>query len=260
MTVFDGDTLDARDPELIDRILPAVRWYMQYYVRLRAEGLERLGAEPTLHVANHNGGIFGPDLLATLGSLWHALGPTSPLYALAHDFAMKQLTPLGRCLQRFGALRASPENARRALAQGAHVLVYPGGDLEAYRHFSRRDRIVLGRRHGYLRIARELQAPIQPLVTHGAHRSAMIFHEGERLAQVMRLRSWARLERFPIALCLPWGVSFGPWLPYFPLPFSLRLRVLPKMFVKKHETDEQAHARVVTAMQRALSELSEVRP
>jgi hypothetical protein len=32
---FDGDALDAREPELIARALPAVRWYMRRYVRLR---------------------------------------------------------------------------------------------------------------------------------------------------------------------------------------------------------------------------------
>jgi 1-acyl-sn-glycerol-3-phosphate acyltransferase len=258
MPAFDGNSLDAREPELIARVLPALRWYMQHYVRLQVDGLPQLGTGPTLLVANHNGGIFGPDLLATLGSLWSALGPAAPVYALAHDFAMKQLTPLGRCLQRFGAVRASPDNARRALGRGAHVLVYPGGDLEAYRHFSRRNQIVLGARRGYLRVARELGVPIQPLVTQGAHRSALIMSEGQRLASFLRLRSWGRLERFPVALCLPWGISLGPWLPYLPLPFSLRLRVLPKLFVDQHETDEQAHRRVTDAMQRAMSDLCEV--
>ena len=257
---FDGDTLDAREPELIARALPAVRWYMRRYVRLRTEGLERLEPGAALLVANHNGGIFGPDLLATLGTLWSAHGPAAPLYALAHDFAMRQLTPLGRCLQRFGALRASPDNARRALTRGAQVLVYPGGDLEAYRHFSRRNQIALGARCGYVRIARELGVPIQPLVAQGAHRSAVIIGEGRRLARLMRLRSWARLERFPLALCLPWGLAWGPWLPYLPLPFALRLRVLPRTFVHAHESDEQAHERITTAMQHALSELCEVRP
>jgi 1-acyl-sn-glycerol-3-phosphate acyltransferase len=257
---FDGDTLDARKPELITRALPAVRWYMRRYVRLISEGLERLEGGPALLVANHNGGIFGPDLLATLGTLWTELGPAAPLYALAHDFAMRQLTPLGHCLQPFGAVRASPDNARRALTRGAQVLVYPGGDLEAYRPFSQRNRIVLGARHGYVRVARELGVPIQPVVTQGAHCSALILSEGRHLARLVRLRSWARLERFPLALCLPWGVAWGPWLPYLPLPFALRLRVLPRTFVHGHESDQQAHERITTAMQQALSELCEARP
>jgi 1-acyl-sn-glycerol-3-phosphate acyltransferase len=255
MMEFDGDSLQARDPRLIARTLPLLRWYMRRYVRLATEGLEQLGREPVLLVANHNGGLFGPDLPATLGTLWSTLGPDTPLYGLAHDFAMKQLTPLGRILQRFGALRACPENARRALAAGGQVLVYPGGDIEAYRHFRLRHRIVLGGRRGYLRIARELGVPIQPLVTRGAHASALIVHEGRALAQLIRLPSWGRLQRFPVTLCLPWGLALGPWLPYLPLPWKLRLRVLPKTLVRQDETLEEAHARIAGAMQSALNEL-----
>jgi 1-acyl-sn-glycerol-3-phosphate acyltransferase len=256
MHSFDCNDLDARDPELIERAQPALRWYTERYVRLQSEGLERLGREPTLLVANHNGGISGPDVPATLGSLWSVLGPTAPLYALAHDFAMKQFTPLGRVLQRFGAVRADPVNAQRALTRGGQVLVYPGGDIEAYRRFSRRDRIVLGPRRGYLRIARELGVPIQPVVTQGAHRSALIVAEGTSVARAFRLRSWGRLERFPLALCLPWGLAVGPWLPYLPLPFRIRLRVLPKTFITEHESLDEAHARIVGSMQSALDELS----
>jgi 1-acyl-sn-glycerol-3-phosphate acyltransferase len=256
MSTFDADDLDARQPELIRRVLPGVRWYMRHYVRLRVEGLELLRCEPTLFVANHNGGIFGPDLVATLGVLWSSLGPSAPVYALAHDFAMKQLTPLGRVLQRFGALRAHPDNARRALRRGAQVLVYPGGDVEAYRHHSQRDRIMLGGRRGYLRLARELGVPIQPIVTQGAHRSALILAEGKRIARLTRLQAWARVQRFPVAVCLPWGVAVGPWLPYLPLPFALRMRVLPSTLVGQDENLEDAHARVTGAMQLALSELA----
>jgi len=253
--MFDGDDLDAREPAFISRVLPMFRWYAQHYVRLAKSGLEHLGNEPALLVANHNGGICGPDLPATLATLWGCLGPEAPLYALAHDFAMRQLTPLGRVLQKFGALRASPENARRALSRGAQVLVYPGGDIEAYRHFSPRDAIVLGRRRGYVRLARELGVPIQPIVVQGAHRSAVVVSEGCRLARLAKLHRWARIERFPIALCVPWGLALGPWLPYLPLPLGLRLRVLPKTWVGPDDDVELAHARIAGSMQSTLNEL-----
>ncbi|HYP89785.1 MAG TPA: 1-acyl-sn-glycerol-3-phosphate acyltransferase [Polyangiaceae bacterium] len=256
MKKFDADDLDARSPQQIERILPLVRWYTQRYVRLQVTGLEHLQPGPVLTVGNHNGGICGPDLLATLGVLWGTLGVAEPLYALAHDFAMQQLTPLGRALQPFGALRASADNAARALERGARVLVYPGGDLEAYRHYRERDRIVLGERRGYLRVARSTHAAIQPLVVHGAHRSALIFSEGRRLARALSLQRWARLQRFPMALCLPWGLALGPWLPYLPLPLSLRMRILPKTWLAANESIEHAHARITRSMQLALDELA----
>ena len=70
-----------------------------------------------------------------------ARGPAAPLYALAHDFAMRHIKPLGALLRRFGALRAAPGNALHALRSGAQVLVYPGGDIDAYRHARRRDEV-----------------------------------------------------------------------------------------------------------------------
>ena len=139
---YDADSLDARSPERVAAILPLARFLNRRYVRLRAEGFDRLPSGPALYVGNHNGGIAGPDLCCTLGSLWEALGPEAPLYALAHDFAMRQVPPLGRLLQSYGALRATPDNARRALDRGAQVLVYPGGDLDAYRHSRRKDEVV----------------------------------------------------------------------------------------------------------------------
>jgi 1-acyl-sn-glycerol-3-phosphate acyltransferase len=260
MSPFDANDLDARDPKLIAKVLPFVRWYTRHYVRLQVTGLELLQPGPALIVGNHNGGICGPDLLATLGILWSKLGTEAPLYALSHDFAMQQFTPLGRLLQPFGALRATAENAQRSILRGAPVLVYPGGDIEAYRHFRRRDRIHLEGRRGYLRVARATDVPIQAVVVQGAHRSALIVSEGERLARALELHRWARLQRFPVALCLPWGLALGPWLPYLPLPFTLRMRILPRTWVGSNETIEQAHARVTARMQAALDELAGAAP
>jgi len=253
---FDGDALDQRDAAAIARLMPLLRAYSRHYVKLQAQGLELLNRSPKLLVANHSGGMAGPDLPSTLYTLWDELGCDAPLYALTHDFAMRQLTPLGRLLQPLGAVRASPANARRILMNGGSALVYPGGDIEAFRHFSGRNRVVLAGRRGFVRIARELGVPIQPLVVHGAHLSALIVAEGRAFAGWVRLHEWARLERFPVAFCLPWGVALGPWLPYLPLPFRLRLRVLPETWVTANERDAEAQARIAASMSQALRELA----
>jgi 1-acyl-sn-glycerol-3-phosphate acyltransferase len=256
MTELDADRLDARDPDLIASILPLVRLLNQRYFRLRTKGCDRLERGPVLYVGNHNGGIAGPDLSCTLGSLWEESGAEAPLYALAHDFAMRQLRPLGAALQRFGALRAKPENAIRALRAGAQVLVYPGGDLDAYRHARRKDEVVLGPRTGFVRVAQAARVPIVPIVAHGAHRSAYIFSEGAEIARLLRLKQWARLERFPLALALPWGLALGPWVPYLPLPFPIQLQVLPPIPVPEGADPERVRERVRAEMQTALDGLT----
>lgn len=252
---FDSDALDRRDPRLIARLLPALEQASRAYLRCRADGVEHLPAGPALLVANHNGGIMGPDLGCTLAVLWRALGPEAPLYALAHDFVMRQFTPIGRLLQRIGAIRATRANAARALAAGGKVLVYPGGDLEAYRSFRRRDEVALLPRTGFVEVAREAGVPIVPVVTWGAHRSAVIVSEGRWIAQRLGMSRWARLERFPIALALPWGLALGPWLPYLPLPFAVRLRILPPIDVRNADDVADVATHVQGAMQAALEEL-----
>ncbi len=252
---FDPDALDRRDPRLIARLLPVVELFNRRYLRLVVDGLEHLPSGQALFVGNHNGGISGPDLACTTATLWRALGPDAPLYALAHDFAFRQLTPLGRALQKIGGIRAAPENARRVFAAGGSALVYPGGDLEAYRASRDRDRIVLGERTGFVRVAQDAGVPIVPIVAHGAHRSAWILDDGRAIAKAIGLHGWGRLERFPIALALPWGIGLGPWLPYLPLPFRVRLRVLPPIAAPRDADPAQLREQVRAAMQNALDDL-----
>jgi 1-acyl-sn-glycerol-3-phosphate acyltransferase len=253
----DGDRLDLRDPALIARLLPFARMANRHYVRLQSEGFQNLPRGPVLYVGNHSGGVAGPDLCCTLTSLWDARGPEAPLYALAHDFVMRQCRPLGALLQRFGALRAAPDNALRALRSGAQVLVYPGGDIEAYRHARRRDEVVLGRRTGFVRVAQAAGVPIVPIVAHGAHRSAYIFYEGKALARLLGSKRWGRVERFPLALALPWGLTAGPWLPYLPLPFSIQLRVLDPIDVPPGADPVVVREQVRSAMQATLNRMAD---
>lgn len=253
---LDGDDTDGRNAALIRFLLPYARWANHKYFRLRIEGFENIPDGPALFIGNHNGGIAGPDLCCTLGTLWEHLGPDAPLHPLAHDFAMRQLEPFGTLLQQFGALRATPENACRVLGSGGKVLVYPGGDLDAYRHTARRNEVVLGPRDGFIRVARQTGAPIVPIVAYGAHRSAYIFSEGETIARAIGLKRWGRLERFPLALALPWGLALGPWTPYMPLPFPIRLRMLAPINVAPEADTRAVLAHVQAAMQSALDGLA----
>lgn len=254
---YDPDSLDGRDAGVIRAILPFVDAFNERYVRLRHDGLENIPRAPAVFVSNHNGGISGPDLACTLGTLWSVLGADAPLYALAHDFAMRQFPALGRSLIKMGALRACPENAHRVLSAGGQVLVYPGGDLEAYRHSRDRDKIIFGPRTGFVRVARHAGVPIVPIVIHGAHRSAYIFSDGDFIARAIRLASWGRVARFPLALALPWGIAVGPWTPYFPLPFPVRMRVLAPIYVEAGDEPAAVRENIRSLMQDTLDELAE---
>jgi 1-acyl-sn-glycerol-3-phosphate acyltransferase len=255
MKTYVPDALDRRDPELIAKVLPVLEAVSQHYFRSSCEGLEHVDGSAALFVANNNGGIIGPDLFCTLGALWRVLTPESPFYVLTHGLAMRKFPPLGRLLQRFGAVAATRANALRVLEGGGQVLVYPGGELEAYRHFRRRNEVAILPRSGFVEVARRAKVPIIPIVAYGAHRSAYIFHEGRAIAERLGLPRWAHHDRFPLAFALPWVVSAGPWLPYLPLPMRVRIRILPPVTVPRAEAAPHVAERIQTRMQLALGEM-----
>jgi 1-acyl-sn-glycerol-3-phosphate acyltransferase len=107
-----------------------------------------------------------------------------------------------------------------------------------------------------VRVAQRAGVPIVPIVAHGAHRSAYIFTDGAAIARWLRLHHWGRLERFPLALALPWGLAIGPWTPYLPLPFPIRLRVLPAIPVRADDDPARVREDVRVRMQDALDAMA----
>jgi 1-acyl-sn-glycerol-3-phosphate acyltransferase len=99
--------------------------------------------------------------------------------------------------------------------------------------------------------------PIVPIVAQGAHRSAIILHEGEWIARALGLTRWSRLRRFPIAVALPWGIAPGPWMPYLPLPFPIQLRILPALDVSPDSSPTAMRDEVVARMQAAMDALTQ---
>jgi 1-acyl-sn-glycerol-3-phosphate acyltransferase len=59
---------------------------------------------------------------------YDAFGHERPLYTLGHDTLFAG--PAAELLTRTGVIRATHENAAAALAAGAVVMVFPGGDYD----------------------------------------------------------------------------------------------------------------------------------
>ena len=147
---------------------------------------------------------MSPDMFALMVAWWRHFGVEAPAYGLMHDLPFR--VPIaGDLMARLGAVRAHPANAIALLARGAPVLVYPGGDLDAYRPWSRRGEIVFARRTGFVRVALRTGAPIVPVVSSGAHDGFRVLTDGRTLVERLGLKRRTRLDVLPIALCLPWG-------------------------------------------------------
>jgi len=223
-----ADDIAARDPALIDLLLDFLRLLARHYFRLRVEGIEHLPPTgPVLLVGNHSGGLVPSEGFFTALAIHDRFGPERAVHALAHDFIFEDPV-LRRYAGRLGMLRAGHESARHAFDAGACVLVYPGSDMDTFRTFRDRNKVVLAGRKGFLKLALRSGVPIVPVVTAGTHEQLVVLARGDRLARLLGAHRWARTEVLPIALSVPWGLTSG-FVPYLPLPTQTTLVFLPPM-------------------------------
>lgn len=124
---------------------------------------------------------------------------------------------------------AGHDSANHAFAAGACVLVYPGSDMDTFRPFGDRNKVVLAGRTGFIKkLALRAGVPIVPVVTAGTHEQLVVLARGDRLARRLHAHVWARTEVLPLVLALPWGLTSG-FLPYLPLPAQTTQSFLPPM-------------------------------
>ncbi|CDQ47004.1 lysophospholipid acyltransferase family protein [Mycolicibacterium neoaurum] len=250
-------------PELLRTTMAAFRKlgieFVRKYNRLEIDTTEHSFDDPVLFVANHGfGGIFDLNVFATSAAL-EQLNLDRDVTILTHQLAWT--LGVGRFIEPIGARPASVESAQDAFARGEHVAVYPGGDIDAAKAWEDRNRIKFGGRAGFARLAIDNGVPIVPIVTAGAGESLFVISSGERLARATRLDKLLRLKSAPISVSLPWGLNIGVvgLLPYLPLPTKLHTRVLPVMPAESGEEPAEYAARVESAMQSALTEMTEGR-
>lgn len=251
----------ARDPEFIRAQLPRIAYLLEHWHSFEVTGLEHLAPGAALIVANHNGGIMSPDMFALMVAYWRRYGCDAPAFGLMHDFVFR-VPLLGSAMAKLGALPASPANADAALARRAKVLVYPGGDLDAFKPSARRHEIVFGGRSGFIRVALRTGAPIVPVVGVGAHDAFHVLTDGAEFARRSGWKRLTRMEVLPVVVGLPWAIWIGPGA-YLPIPVHMKLRVLPPIAwpdLDARAADDPAvvlrcREQVRIAMQRALDAL-----
>jgi len=254
-----ADLLDGRDPDYIRETLAGAWLLASLWHRAEVRGLDHIPSEgPVLLVGNHSGGNMTPDTIVFMLAFSAYFGVERPFYQLAHDVVIK-IPLLGNFLRNYGTVAASHENAERALAAGAAVLVYPGGDWEVYRPSWQSAQIDFGGRTGYLRLAIRKRVPIVPVVAIGGQETALFLSRGETLAKWLGLDRRLRIKVLPLPLTVPWGLVPGDFLPRLTLPAKLTIDVLPPIQLSDNgdEPDIDDASRLVTGtMQQALDRLA----
>ena len=178
----------------IDRL---VRPWMRLAHRPALHGTELLPAgRPYLLVANHSAGIAIAELLSFASLYLEKVGAERPLAGFAHPLAFR-IWPATSVMAGLGAIPSTQGAARDALARGVPLLVFPGGDHDAFRPIWRAFRVDFAGRQGFLRLAREMQVPIVPMGIRGSHFTAPIL--------------WRSRWLLPIGLVVPRALGVKRW-------------------------------------------------
>jgi 1-acyl-sn-glycerol-3-phosphate acyltransferase len=245
--------LDERDPDYIRETLPRLWMLASLYFRAEVRGLERIPEEgPVLMVGNHSGGNLTPDTGVFTLAFSTYFGVERRFHQLAHNLVLS-MPGLGQ-LRKYGTVAATPQNAERALAEGAALLVYPGGDYEVHRPTWESAKVDFDGRRGFVRLAKRRGVPIVPVVSVGGQETALFLSRGEGLARMLGLDRMFRLKVLPISLALPWVVNVGDMLGHIPLPAKITIQVLPSIDVSDMDVDD-AYDEIIDRMQRTLSAL-----
>jgi 1-acyl-sn-glycerol-3-phosphate acyltransferase len=253
---FDSPETAKWDPAFTEQLKQKVWPILKRYFRAEVRGLEAVPpAGGALVVSNHSGGSLTPDVLILGSAFYEKFGYDRPLFTLAHSQVF--VGPFEDWLGRLGVIHASRENAAKALHSGAVVLVFPGGDYDAYRPTRSENVIDFNGRTGYVRTAIETGVPIVPVVSIGGQETQLFLTRGTGLAKRLGLGR-LRVGILPISIGFPFGVSvFIP--PNLPLPAKIITEVLEPIDIVRDFGKEpdvaEVDAHVRAAMQKALDEL-----
>ncbi|ORW56715.1 lysophospholipid acyltransferase family protein [Mycobacterium parmense] len=252
----DGGDIGKFDPILTQRLMGAMRPVLKTYFRSEVHGLESFPAGGVLVVGNHSGGMFPMDVPIFSVDFYDKFGYDRPVYTLSHDILMTG--PTASFFQRTGYIRANRENAANALRSGGVVIVFPGGDYDAYRPTLSENVIDFNGRKGYVRTAIDAGVPIVPAVSIGGQQTQLYLTRGTWLAERLGIKRLLRSAILPLSFGFPFGLS-AVIPPNVPLPTKITTQVLEPIDISSFGDDpdvDEIDEHVRSVMQQALKDLA----
>lgn len=268
--ILTGWSLDDRDPDIINQLMPFFDLVYKYYFRVQTDGWENIPKTgKVLLIGSHNGGLAAPDTVMMTYDWFRHFGTERSAYALMEPKIWQFLPGLARLATQVGTIQPHPDLIREALRREAAVLIYPGGAKDVFRPHSLRNKIYFHGHKGFIKIALQEEAPIIPFISHGAHSTLIVL--ADIYPQLQQLHQWGMPWLggidpgvFPIYLGLPWIVAIGP-LPNIPLPIKLHTRVCPPIVFEEYGNEasrdrayvDRCYQKVCRQMQQELDRLAQ---
>jgi 1-acyl-sn-glycerol-3-phosphate acyltransferase len=221
--------LQCPDWRLIDLQMPLWKLFSERYFRAEIDGWERLPKSPALLISVHGGSALPVDAWVFVFSWLRRFGSERILHGTAHDVLMA-LPVMGDLFRAAGVIPASRNGVTEALAAGHDVIVWPGGEEDAMRAWTKRDQATLAGRRGFVKQAIKSGVPIVPVASVGGGDTVFVLSEGRRLADLLekliKLKTRLRGSTLPIIGGIPFGITPEILPVHLPLPAKLRYEIL----------------------------------
>src|SRR5438067_4091786 len=173
-------SLDGPDWKFMERQKYLWNPLMDYWFRMDIEGWENIPEPPALLIGIHSGAPFVWDAWTIGAQWWRHFGESRKLHGTAHD-ALMALPGFSWYFRRMGVLPAQADSISAALAAGHDVALWPGGEIDSLRPWTKRDEAILAGRKGFVRMAIKAGVPIVPISTVGGPDSMPVITSGRRL-------------------------------------------------------------------------------
>lgn len=259
---FADSTLETATEAAIKAWHDTLKFQIEKYNRLTIDNRAgELPDEPCLFLSHH--GFGGPIDLNVYAAIDAVEKMTDrPLKILGHDI-LWQLGG-GAFVEKFGAIRAGHDSAEKALKDGYHVMVMPGGDLDAMKAWKDRNTLGFHGRAGFVDLARNMDLNVVPIVTAGGAEAVVMLSQGRGIAQRLGLKKRMRLNVVPVTISMPWGFSVFavgvlPMMPIIPFPTKLDTVVMEPRKLPPRKKRETVAKELEKEMQGVLDELSKGR-